>query len=220
MSQVLTNRLLKVLEVRHLNPSTYVLRLERADVQFQAGQCVSLGPAQSRVNREYSLYSGEQEPWLDFLIKVVPGGMVSPILHKAKPGDGVTFSGPYGRFVLEQPADTARRYVFIGSGTGVAPYRSFVKTHPGLTFQVLHGVRTPADEYDRNDYEAGRYISCVSQAQGGDFQGRVTDFLKKHPIDPASICYLCGNSRMIAETYDILREQGVPGNNLFTEAFF
>jgi hypothetical protein len=31
---------------------------------------------------------------------------------------------------------------------------------------------------------------------------------------------LCGNNSMIAEAYDILRGQGVPGDLLFTEIFF
>lgn len=220
MSQALSNKLLKVIDVRHLTSSTYVLRLERHDVQFVAGQCVSLGLGQSRVNREYSLYSGEKDPYLDFLIRVVPGGMVSPALQKVKPGDLVTFSGPYGRFVLEEPQDASRRYVFIGTGTGIAPYRAFVRSHPGIAYQVIHGVRTAEEQYDRGDYGRSSYVSCVSQEKSGDFQGRVTDYLKKNPVNPESICYLCGNSRMLAEAYDILREQGVPGNNLFTEAFF
>lgn len=220
MSQALSNKLLKVVDVRHLTASTYVLRLERHDVQFLAGQCVSLGIGQSRVNREYSLYSGEKDTHLEFLIRVVPGGLVSPALQKVKPGDSVTFSGPYGRFVLEAPQDTTRRYVFIGTGTGVAPYRAFVRTYPSIQYQVLHGVAKADEQYDRADYAAGTYVSCVSQEKAGDFQGRVTEFLKKNPVKPESICYLCGNSRMLAEAYDILREQGVPGNNLFTEAFF
>ena len=49
---------------------------------------------------------------------------------------------------------------------------------------------------------------------------RLTEYLQKHPAQPDSIVYLCGNRSMIIDAFEILREQGVPGNNLFTEVFF
>jgi len=48
----------------------------------------------------------------------------------------------------------------------------------------------------------------------------VTEYVAEHPVAPETICYLCGNNAMIAEMYDLLRAQGVPGDNLFTEIFF
>ena len=49
---------------------------------------------------------------------------------------------------------------------------------------------------------------------------RLADYLRDNPVDPNAIVYLCGNRGMIVDAFEILRDQGVPGNNLFTEVFF
>lgn len=210
----------QVQQVRNLTDATYVLRVDRHELAFKAGQCVSIGIKGTGINREYSTYSGEQDPYLELLIREVENGLVSSALRKCDPGDSLNFMGAYGSFVLEKPEDTTRKYLFIGTGTGIAPFHAFVRTHPDIDYTILHGVRYLNERYDFEDYEAGRYVSCVTQEDGGDFRGRVTDYLRQSPADPERICYLCGNRLMLAEAFDLLREQGVPGDNLFTEAFF
>ena len=49
---------------------------------------------------------------------------------------------------------------------------------------------------------------------------RVTDFIKKHPINDNSTVFICGNRKMISEVFDICRNQGIGGDRLFTEVFF
>lgn len=210
----------KVIGIRNLTATTYVLQLERAGITFKAGQCISLGVKDEGLNREYSTYSGEQEGDLEFLIKEVEGGTVSCALRRCQPGDDVAFSGPFGSFVLDAPEKSSHRYLFIGTGTGIAPFRSYVRSYPDLDWRILHGVRKLEERYDHQDYDPERYLACVSSETGGDYHGRVTDYLRENPVDPDTYCYLCGNSGMLTEAFDILREQGVSGNRLFTEAFF
>jgi ferredoxin-NADP reductase len=210
----------KVLEVRHLTETTFVVRIERNNVPATAGQCVTLGVHGSGINREYSLYSGEHDDYFEFLVREIEGGQVSQELKKLAPGAVVDFDGPYGKFILERPADTQRRYVFIATGVGIAPYHSFISTHPDLDYTVVHGVRYLRERYEYEFYDRARYIACLTREAGGDFKGRVTDYLRAHPVEPGVICYLCGNNAMIAEVYDLLRAQGVPGDQLFTEIFF
>jgi ferredoxin--NADP+ reductase len=210
----------RALSVRHLTETTFVVRVERNGVPATAGQCVTLGVAGSGINREYSLYSGEHDDFFELLVRAIEGGQVSQELQRLTPGTVVDFNGPYGRFILEHPADPARRYLFIATGVGIAPYHSFVATHPQLDYTVLHGARCLRERYEYEFYARERYISCLTRETGGDFQGRVTDYLRTHPVAPDTICYLCGNNMMIAEAYDILRAQGIPGDQLFTEIFF
>jgi ferredoxin-NADP reductase len=210
----------QVQEVRDLTDATYVLRVDRHGLDFKAGQCVSIGIKGTGINREYSTYSGEQDPYLELLIREVENGLVSSALRACKPGDSLNFMGAYGSFVLENPEDSARKYLFVATGTGIAPFHAFVRTHPDIDYTLLHGVRYLNERYDSEDYGNGRYVSCVTNEDGGDFRGRVTDYLRQTPVDPGRICYLCGNRLMLAEAFDLLREQGVSGDNLFTEAFF
>lgn len=210
----------RVLKVRHLTESTFVLRIERKGFKFIPGQCVNIGCVGSGINREYSTYSGVNDPYLEFLIKEVKGGAVSPKLKRLQEGDEVEMEGPYGLFIIKNPEDRSKKYLFIGTGTGIAPFHSFIKSYPHLDYKILHGIRYAREQYDREDYEPGRYIACVSREKGGDFQGRVTDYLKQNPVDPGTTFYLCGNRLMISDVYDILRKQGVSGSNIFTEVFF
>ena len=209
----------RVLEIRNLTGATYVLRTERDKFEFIPGQCVNIGLVGSAVNREYSTYSNIKDDFLEFLIKKVPGGQVSTGLNKLHSGDEVTLDGAYGKFTLADPKKS-NQYMFIGSGTGIAPFHSFVQSYPGLDYQVVHGIRFENEQYDRQDYEKGRYVACVSQGKGGDFSGRITKYLQTISLPPDTCYYLCGNSAMINEVYDILRKNNINGSNIFTEVFF
>ncbi len=209
----------RVLDVAFLTEGTYRIRCERSGLEFKAGQCANLGFPGAGVNREYSAYSGEDDSHLDFLIKEVEGGLVSVQLKALKPGDEVEIHGFYGDFRIKSP-DDGRPYRFIATGTGIAPFRSFVRSYPDLDYAIVHGVRFARERYDCQDYAANRYISCVSREPGGDFRGRVTDYLKINPVERDAVCYLCGNRAMISEVYELLRQQGVGSDNIISEAFF
>lgn len=209
----------QVLGIRHLTQSTYILRLARNGFKFIPGQCVNIGLVGSAINREYSTYSGIKDKNLEFLIRKVIGGTVSLGLCKLTPGAQVTLDGAYGKFIIKNPHKRAK-YMYIGSGTGIAPFHSFVKSYPKIDYSLLHGIRYDFEQYDRHDYGKGRYIACVSRGKGGDFSGRVTDYLKKIQLAATTFYYLCGNRSMINDVYDILRERGVNGSQIFTEVFF
>ena len=208
----------KVLGIDNLTPNTFSLRIERKGLEFLAGQCVNLGIPNTGLNREYSTYSGENEEDLRFLIREVENGQVTPALKNLKPGDFVEVDGAYGLFTLREPQKKDVFYNFIATGTGIAPFHCFVKSYPHLDYKVIHGIRREEEAYNREDYK--NYVSCTSRENKGDFNGRVTDYLKANPVDSASVCYLCGNRNMINECYDILRDQGVSGSNIITEVFF
>jgi len=208
----------KVIHVRDLTAHSYVLRVERLGMAFRAGQSITLGVRRMKVNREYTIYSGEKDDFFDVLIRDIRDGTVSPALRRCAAGEELECAGPYGSFVLEKPEDASRRYLFVATGTGIAPFHAMVRTHGNLNYQLVHGVRLLEECYDMADYS--NYIACVTGEKGGDFSGRVTDYLKQHPTDPQTFCYLCGNGRMLSEAYDILRGQGVPSDQLHVEAFF
>lgn len=210
----------KVIEIRNLSPSAYVLRLERKGFVFKPGQCVNLGLKGSGVNREYSTYSGADAPWLEFLIKEVKGGTVSSKLRHVAVGDEIDLHGPYGSFVVDPAKLEKSHFVFIGTGTGVAPFHSFVCSYPSMNYEVIVGIKSASERYDERDYDRSKLTYCVSRESWEGFNGRVTDYLRGGNIDPSHIYYLCGNQGMIHNVYDLLRQKGVSGDRIYTEAFF
>ena len=214
----------RLVAVRTLSASAYVLRLERGGLAFEPGQYVTLGLAGSTARREYSVYSGGRDPFLEVLIKQVEGGSVSRQLVRLPPGAMLDCDGPFGYFTIP-PARRGAALLFIASGTGIAPFRSFARSYPSLNYRLLHGVRAVTERYDSTQYPPHRYLSCLSRvaaadAPRGSYRGRVTDYLRDHPVAPGTACYLCGNSEMIFAAFDILKQQGIPGADLFAEVYF
>lgn len=197
-----------------------MLRLERKGFNFLPGQCVNIGIRGTGINREYSTYSGKDDPYLEFLIKDVSGGLVSSALRKLTMGTEVDMHGPYGSFTLDPKKINHSCYVLIGTGTGIAPYHSYVRSFPDLNYQIIVGIRYNSERYDQQDYEFSRMTFCVSREKNAGFQGRITDYLKNFKVAPKHMFYLCGNNQMINDSYEILREKGASGQQIFTEAFF
>jgi len=209
-----------VKEIRFLTESTYILSLERNGITFIPGQYMTVGISGSKEMREYSVYSGINENRLEFLIKEIEGGDMSKLLKNLNPGDLAVIDGPFGFFTINRNFIKNKNHLFIASGTGIAPFHSFALSFKGLNYKIIHGVKTGNETYNKSDYPAERYISCTSRDKSGDFHGRVTDYLIKNPVDQNTLCYLCGNSNMIYDTFDILRNQGVPSENVYMEVYF
>jgi len=207
--------------VRALSATTYLLRIDRQGVNVIPGQYVVLGQEGSAAEREYTIYSSSADDFLEFLITQVPGGAVSNALRNCAAGDALTFEGPLGYFRIAEHARATAKHCLIATGSGIAPFHSFVRSDLDLNYTILHGVRYAADCYDRADYAPERYIACVSREHAdGAFHGRVTDYLRQHPLDPATQCYICGNCNMIYEVYDLLIQQGIPRAQIHTEVFY
>lgn len=209
-----------LIEIRTLTDNTYVLRLGRRGLTFRAGQHILLGKAGSIHNREYSVYSAESDDFFEVLIKEVDEGLVSKQLRHLKPGDHLQLEGPLGFFTIEPELIESAKFLFMATGTGIAPFHSFVQSYPGLDYTLLHGVRFAHEAYERHDYELQRYKLCTSGDNKGHFHGRVTDYLRQHPAGKELHCYLCGNFNMIKEAFDLLEQQGVPPGQVHAEVYF
>lgn len=210
----------KIIDVRHLTDSAYVLRMERNGVNFQTGQFIMLGLEKKLEQREYSVYSGEKDDFLEVLIREVDGGRISKQLKQLKEGSEIKVDGPFGFFKFHPQMFPLDKFLFIATGTGISPFHSFVKSHPDLDYHLLHGVRFTYEAYEHHDFDKSRVTLCTSGDVNGDFEGRVTDYLFTQKIDVDTNCFLCGNSEMIQEVFDILTAKGVPVSNIYSEVYF
>lgn len=211
----------KILDIRNLTESTYIIRLEKNNFEFKAGQYLVLNIPGENKAREYSIYSPEYAPYIDLLIKEIPDGEVSKELKHMKIGTKLEISGPFGFFVLrDKQQDSSTHYTFVATGTGISPFHSMILSNPDLNCEVILGIKYGFEAYDSKDYPADCLKVCTSQDKEGDFAGRVTQYLKKKEVRKDSVYYICGNSGMVHEVSEYLGQNGIAPENIRTEVFF
>ena len=112
---------------------------------------------------------------VEIAVSHVPGGAATALFEALEIGSRVSASGPYGRFCL-MPGDRNARYLLIGTGTGVTPYRSMLPVlasqiaERGIEVVLLAGARTPGELLYADDFRAFadahpqfRYVPCLSR---------------------------------------------------------
>jgi len=202
--------------IMYLNNNVYIVSVSKNEIAFRAGQCFSLGKPGSGINREYSIYSGQDDSQLEFLIKKVEDGIVSSDLSNLKNNDKIELSGPFGDFCITKE-NLNKNYLFICTGTGIAPFMSFIKTYK-LDHKIIHGIRYEKDSFIHQNLLIDNYIPCVSRENVTKYK-RVTDYIKDKKIDENTFIYLCGNRKMITDSVNLLNKKG-NYKNIFMEVFF
>lgn len=208
----------RVLANRSLGPDAFVLTLERRQENARPGQHIGVGLPGSET-RPYSVYSGKDDPWLEVLVRRVEGGRVSPQLAVLQAGDLVKVEAPRGRFSLAG-VESGQRLLFLATGTGIAPFRSFVRSRADFDFDLVHGVRDPRDDFGAEF--APQRVLCVSggAVPPGAFRGRITAWLDTVDVKVYHRAYLCGNARMILEALPQLVDGGLDEEFIHTETYF
>ena len=200
-----------------LSPSAHELVLTRDDLDFVPGMLITLHGANALEDRDYTICSGVEDPHLHVLYRYIPTGRLTSTLVRLRPGDNIDVTGPYGQFVMRDPSAAS---VFVATGTGIAPCRSYVRSHRGLDLTILQGARTPADLFYAGEFERHTYHPCVSREPYRGYQGRVTDRLRELDLDPRAHYYLCGAYEMIHDAATHLKELGVCHTHIHTEAYY
>lgn len=203
-----------ILDRRDLSPSVFSLRLDRNGFIFEPGQYVFVNLPGDENVRQYSVYSGIHDPYIEFLIKEVSDGFISKKLRKLVAGDKIELEGPYGFFTINESFYSTPPLLLVSTGTGIAPFNSFLRSQPSLNYRLIHGVRYGFETY-KNCYD--NYVLCTSRDNTGDYHGRVTRYQENNPVSRDYLCYLSGNFGMVEDMKDLLLKQGVPFDHIFSE---
>lgn len=193
--------------------------------------------ADKMVKRSYSIANPPNESGqLEFAASYIEGGVGSEYLFGLEPGAQLTISGPYGRLLLK---GTPKRYVLVGTGTGVTPYRAMLPqlkerlaADPTLQLVLLQGVRTREDLLYVSDFRQFAadnprtlFRVCLSrepieQLTDDEWQGHVQVNFKALDLDPNhDLVYLCGNPQMIDEAFAWLTEHGFTVQQVVREKY-
>lgn len=207
----------EVKKTRFLTENAFVLRFDRAGMQFRAGQHIIVGLKGELDQREYSIYSGEGDDFLEILVREVLQGNISVKLKQLREGQELQVNGPFGTFGPERADIFSAKFVFVATGTGISPFHSIIRSYPGIDYTLIHGVRFRGEAYDKDQYDPRRYFLCTSQEGNKE---RVTGFLSNFKLTSDMSFYICGNGGMIYDVYRILKTKGVQAEKLFSEIYF
>ena len=202
-----------------ISPGVYVIGFERL-FDFKPGQAVKLAVDTDHPPRIYSICSGTDDRELCILFNIKPDGFLTPRLAELKVGDSLYASPPCGTFVgTDEPA------WWIAAGTGIAPFRSMLRSGMGSDTVLVHGARRLDQFYFNDEFSAAlgdRYHRCCSTETAPQlFAGRVTGFLAGQDTLPADrLYYVCGQAIMAVETRDLLIKKGIPFDHILTEIYF
>jgi benzoate/toluate 1,2-dioxygenase reductase component len=223
----------EIASVELVSDSTIILKLRPDDpkaIGFLPGQYVNLKAPGSDQHRAYSFSSRPGADEASFLIRNIPGGLMSDWLSKqARPGMRMTFVGPNGSFFLRR---VDRPVVMLAGGTGLAPILSMLETLAAdgtdQPVHLIYGVTRDADlvELDRIEALAARlptltWATCVADPDSvHPLKGYVTHHLTDAHLN-AGDCdiYLCGPPPMVEAVRAFFRDKGVEPANFHYEKF-
>lgn len=206
---------------RWLAPGILELRLTRpADVAFIPGQFLRF--TMDGYERDYTMVSASDAGTIDFCIAIVDEGRFSTEILAADKGTSFQLSGPHGHFVFQGPVNPA---VFVGTGTGVAPFVAFCRSGVSDAL-LLHGVGIPGRLIYRDVLQAALrgYVPCLSRSSetidrpATAFSGRVTRYLERQLKSGTYDFYLCGRRSMIRDATVIIDDR-FGDSRLFVETY-
>lgn len=242
-------------EVRRIS-----LRIDDPAFRYSVGQSIGVvvpgpHPMGNRLHmRRYSIAGGQLDREKEgvklellvrrcFYIDEISGesypGIASNYLCDAKAGRHITITGPY-RSPFRIPADVHSNLVMIGTGTGVAPFRSFVqeiyREKGGWKGQVrlYYGARNGMDllygndvdgdltnYYDEASFKAfGAVISRPLATDSDTLKAALEDHAAEVwelMQDPATYVYLGGLGK-VTDTFDRIMEKVAGGTGKWAEA--
>lgn len=213
--------------------------LEPGEISFEAGQYVQLESPEYKgresVMRGYSISSlPSDKNHLELIIRRVLDGICTTwVFDHLKEGQEVFFSGPYGFFHL---SDTDAPLIGIAGGSGMAPIWSIVRdmkekgiSHRPTTY--FFGALTQRDLFFMDEFRQLEkdcpwftFVPALSKEPDDSGwtgeRGLVTEVVaRRFPDASQHEAYLCGSPGMIDASIAVLKQNGMPEENIFYDKF-
>ncbi|MDR5823042.1 benzoate 1,2-dioxygenase electron transfer component BenC [Caballeronia sp. LZ043] len=220
-----------VTKIEPHNDAAVVLELDvdAAAPVFLAGQYVNIDVPGSGQHRSYSFSSAPGETKISFLIKKIPGGVMSTWLESAQAGHKVELTGPLGSFYLRA---VERPLLFLAGGTGLAPFLSMLEVLARAESQqkvhLIYGVTRDLDLVQVEAIEAFTaklpnftFSTVVADAASAHpRKGWVTQHMPAESLNDGDVdVYLCGPPPMVDAVRKHFDDNGVKPNSFHYEKF-
>jgi len=191
-------------------------------------------PTDRLIKRPYSIASSSsQHQYLEFYIKMVSNGALTPRLFALKNGDMLWMREKvFGMFTLDDISND-KNVIFFATGTGLAPYMSMLRSHlisdTGRKWAVVHGALNSWDLGYRDELITMErfcseltYIPVISDPGNepvkwnGEVgfldriwtEGIVEKVWGKEITPDNTVIFLCGHPGMVSSMETLLAKDG------------
>ncbi|SEB25886.1 benzoate 1,2-dioxygenase electron transfer component BenC [Variovorax sp. YR216] len=196
---------------------------------FLPGQYVNIDVPGSGQHRSYSFSSAPGNKRMTFMIKQVPGGLMSSWLGVAAAGQPLQMTGPLGTFYLRA---VTRPLLFLAGGTGLAPFLSMLEVIAQHGTQqpvhLIYGVTRDQDlvmvdrlvEYARR-IPGFTFGTCVADPKTvHEHQGYVTQHMPAQALHGGNVdVYLCGPPPMVDAVQKHFKAEAITPASFHYEKF-
>jgi anthranilate 1,2-dioxygenase reductase subunit len=223
-----------VSDVQQVSPTTAILHVEvgaaGAALDYLPGQYAHLQVPCTEYRRSYSFACAPGSSNLQFLIRLLPSGVMTDYLRdRCQVGDVIHMEAPLGAFYLRH---IDRPLVMVAGGIGLSAFLGMldqIADQGGCSHRVhlYYGVRDTADlcEVSRIEPYAARIpgfrFTPVVRNPSTDWPGK-TGFIAEHlelaelrdqPFD----LYFCGPPPMVESIKDWRQQHGLDHSHLYLE---
>ncbi|MFO8146614.1 MAG: 2Fe-2S iron-sulfur cluster-binding protein [Bacteroidota bacterium] len=236
---------LKIKEIIRETPEAVSLSFDipqdlKDKFNYKAGQYVTIKTVidGEEIRRAYSLCSSPHTHEFKVTVKEVPGGLFSGFANnKLQAGDILEVHPPEGKFIFE-PGVIPQTYAAFAAGSGITPVLSIIKTvlirEPESKFVLVYGnksldetiffkellelqVKHPERLFIEFIYSQSR----EENAQFGRIETSTVNYVLKNKFKGTSFktFFLCGPEPMINSVTEILKQNGIPEENILFELF-
>ncbi len=225
-------------EIVELDQATHDIRIVRLKTlaggpyNFSAGQYAAI-TFTGLPPRDYSMANTPDADILEFHIRLVPGGAVTPFVqNELKIGDKVHIQGPYGTAYFRE--NHTGPIIAVAGGSGLAPIKSILESafvsgaRQPITFYF--GVRDERDLYMTDaftaiaeSHENFSFIPVLSEPAGATDRrtGFLADAIAEDFQDLDGFkAYLAGPPIMVETTVKKLKELGIQRSDCHADAFY
>ncbi|SHE77217.1 benzoate/toluate 1,2-dioxygenase reductase subunit [Modicisalibacter ilicicola DSM 19980] len=203
---------------------------ENTELAFLPGQYIHIDVPGSGEHRSYSFSSLPGEKRATFLIRNIPGGVMSAYLtERAQQGERLSLTGPMGSFYLRE---VTRPVLMLAGGTGLAPFLSMlaqlVEKGCDAPIHMIYGVNKDDHlvKLEALDAFAEKLPSfsyttvVVDEASQNPRKGYVTHHMDQQVLNDGDVdVYLCGPPPMVDAVLHYFDDQGIAPQSFHYEKF-
>lgn len=227
----MTKQTARLQSVTQITPEVkqFQFQLQSNEWDYQPGQHTTLHASKEsgEVERPYTMINLPEERQFALAIKLYTDGEATPWIHDRQPGDKIMFDEPAGNLKI---ADYDQDVVFVSTGTGATPLfcmlRDYLQNGTGKAY-YFHGEKRQETILFKEQLELleaeNDNLEVIFSLTDESWLGK-EGYIQEHISDQFESLndkhfYVCGVPQMVVQTKELLSQEGVKEDFIFTEGW-